>query len=409
MKFTVADLLDQLSSEEALPLAKLAKSLGISAGEEEEQLQIGIDGLERLGLIQSAEGGLRRVDQAQLIEARLRCSSKGFCFALRDDGGDDVYIRDHQLNHAWNGDRVLVQIHREGGRRRSPEGSVCCILTRQTSSLLAQVEQRDDGLVAVPLDDRLLCTIELPATDANHLERANDAVVEVVVDRFPVAQFPAVGHVARSLPIQGGEASDIDILLTKHRLHQRPAAPRATLRTPSETDRTDLTALATILVEIWQAPDAPQMAALSLETLEEGGCRLWVHAPTIAERLSIGSSLDQWLRDSGESFCLGSRWLPLLPPALAKAARFSPGSDQDALSVSLDLSADGELLHYRFCRSRIRPDGRVDDAVQGPHGAGRTESPEGSAAHAGTGAGCHGPAAAAAFGHRGGGAGPEHA
>ena len=46
--------------------------------------------------------------------ARLRCSSKGFCFAIRHDGGDDIYIRDHQLNHAWNGDRVLVRITREG-------------------------------------------------------------------------------------------------------------------------------------------------------------------------------------------------------------------------------------------------------------------------------------------------------
>ena len=73
----------------------------------------------KIGVIeQSGEGGLTRPQEGDLIDARLRCSSKGFCFAIRDDGGEDIYIRDHQLNHAWNGDRVLVRVTREGGRRR---------------------------------------------------------------------------------------------------------------------------------------------------------------------------------------------------------------------------------------------------------------------------------------------------
>ena len=75
----------------------------------------------------TSEGGLTRPQESDLIDARLRCSSKGFCFAIRDDGGEDIYIRDHQLNHAWNGDRVLVRVTREGGRRRSPEGGVQCL------------------------------------------------------------------------------------------------------------------------------------------------------------------------------------------------------------------------------------------------------------------------------------------
>jgi len=124
MKFTVAALLDQLPANEALPLSKLEKTLGLSLKEEKQQLAIAIEALERLGLVERHDEGLQRQEQAELIPARLRCSSKGFCFALREDGGEDIYIRDHQLNHAWNGDRVLVKVTREGGRRRSPEGGV---------------------------------------------------------------------------------------------------------------------------------------------------------------------------------------------------------------------------------------------------------------------------------------------
>lgn len=359
MKFTVADLLDQLSTEEVRPLARVEKALGLSLKADKQRLRIGLDGLSRLGLVEEGEEGLKRCEDPSLVPARLRCSSKGFCFALRDDGGEDIYIRDHLLNHAWNGDRVLVRITREGGRRRSPEGGVQCILERATRSLLAQVEQRDERLVAVPLDERLLTAVELPPADGVHLNPEQEAVVEVRVDRFPVAQFPPQGHVARSLPVHGGPAADLDLLLTKHGLQDRSDVPKLTLKTPAARDRLDLTALPTLLPLAWSAQEAPQLPALSLEALDDGW-RLSVHAPAIAERLGSGSSLETWLRDQGEAICLGSRWLPLLPPALARAAAFAVGKDQDAITVALELGLDGSLRHYRFSRTRIRPDAAVD-------------------------------------------------
>ena len=140
MKFTVADLLDQVPAEGSLDKAKLEKILRLTNRSEKQTLDLALHGLDRLGILNvDQEGGVSRGDSDDLVEARLRCSSKGFCFAIRDDGGDDIYIRDHQLNHAWNGDRVLVRLTREGGRRRSPEGGVQCILERSTTSLLSLI------------------------------------------------------------------------------------------------------------------------------------------------------------------------------------------------------------------------------------------------------------------------------
>ena len=354
MKFTVADLLDQLPAHEALPLAKLEKALGLSQKADKHQLQIALDGLSRLGLVDVGEAGVSRRDDPELIPARLRCSSKGFCFALRDDGGEDIYIRDHQLNHAWNGDRVLVKVTREGGRRRSPEGGVQCILERHTTSLLAQVEQQEERLVATPLDDRLLTAVELPAADATHLDAEQASVVEVQVDRYPVGQFAPQGHVARRLPVNGGEAADLDLLLTKHRLHNRPQPPRATLKALAAKERTDLTAQPSLLLEAWTGKDAPDLPALGLEE-RDGGWTLWVHTPAIAERFGYGSALDSWLRNQADAYCVGRQWLPLLSPALAKASAFKVGEVQAAVSVALELGSDGTLEHYRFCRSQIQP------------------------------------------------------
>jgi ribonuclease R len=362
MKFTVSDLLDQLSTSESLAPAQLEKALGISAAEDQQKMRIGLAALERLALVEQGEDGLRRCASADLIPARLRCSSKGFCFALRDDAGEDIYIRDHQLNHAWNGDRVLVKITREGGRRRSPEGSVQCILRRHTTRMLAHVERQGERLVAVPLDDRLLTTVALPETDASHLEQRDSHVVEVQIDRFPVAQFAPEGHVARSLPVNGGDDADLELLLVKHQLQEEGGAPRLTLKAPMEKGREDLTGLPTLILKPWQAADAPAMPALSLEA-RETGWRLWLHAPDVAERLGLATAVDTWMREQGEAFPLGRRWRPLLPQSLAKACAFAPGMEQAALSVVLELGPDGELEHYRFQLSRVRPLATLDQSA----------------------------------------------
>ena len=363
MKFTVADLLDQLPANEALPVAKLEKALGLSTKTDKEQLRIGVEGLTRLGLLDSTEAGLLRREDPELIPARLRCSSKGFCFALREDGGEDIYIRDNQLNHAWNGDRVLVKVTREGGRRRSPEGGVQCILERGTTTLLAQVEQQNERVVATPLDDRLLTAVELPAGDASYTDPEQTSVVEVAIDRFPVGQFAPQGHVARSLPVNAGEAADLELLLAKHHLSQRPAPPRATLKTLAEKERVDLTHLPVLIVEGWSGKEAPALPALTLEEREGGGHTLWVHTPAIAERIGTGNALDLWLRQQADALCLGHQWLPLLTPALAKAAAFKAGERQAAVSVALELDAEGALEHFRCCRSQIRPVACVDGAA----------------------------------------------
>ncbi|MFO8238656.1 MAG: RNB domain-containing ribonuclease, partial [Prochlorococcaceae cyanobacterium] len=347
---------------EALPLAKLEKALGLSTKIAKQQLRIALDALRKLAVVQESEAGVQRANNPELIPARLRCSSKGFCFALREDGGEDIYIREHQLNHAWNGDRVLVKVTREGGRRRSPEGGVQCILERQTPSLLAQIEQQPDRLLATPLDDRLLTSVELPASDAAHLDPDQQSVVEVVIDRYPVGQFSPQGHVARSLPVNGGEAADLELLLTKHRLNSPPAAPRASLKALSADGRQDLTAQPALLPELWAGDAAPGLPALALESHDQGWV-LWLHSPAVAERFAAAGSLDQWLRAQADALCLGRRWLPLLSPALAKAAAFSAGQEQAALSVALELDGDGRLQNYRFCRSWIKPLAGVDLAA----------------------------------------------
>lgn len=355
MKFSVAKLLSQLHPDTSTTIIQLRKKLSLSAESEKTQLDIALTALKALGLLRQQRGRIYLQPHNHLVPARLRSSSKGFCFAVREGGGGDIYIRDQHLNHAWNGDRVLVQIIREGGRRRSPEGVVQCVLERAHRTLLAIPKRSDQGLIAQPLDDRLPHPIQLPEEDGRHLEASGDGVAEVRLDRFPIAQRLAQGKIIHSLSTSGGEDQDQRLIQSKHGIFGRSARNRAVLQPLDLQQREDLRHLPTLLLEGYGVWDAPQLPALSLETTATGS-RLWVHAPALAERFAPLGYLDLWMRERGAALCTGRRWQGLASASLDKAAIFVPGEEQAAMSVALDLDADGALAGYRFCRSRIKPD-----------------------------------------------------
>ncbi len=360
---SVSSILDTLSREESLEVKKIEKILKLTKKGDKSKLDIALKALTKIGIVELNSNGefIKNNDQS-LIEARLRCSSKGYCFAIRDDGQDDIYIRDQHLNHAWNGDRVLIKILREGVRRRSPEGSVQCILGRATSSVLSLIGPEEDSLEAIPLDDRILTTISLPDEDVKYIEdRESQNLVDVKIDRYPLAQFPAQGHVVRALPLDAGFDGDKDILLSKVNITKDSAEPRIALRTPLDKQRLDLTNQQSLLFKSWEGINAPALPAISIEPYK-GGFKLWVHIPSVAERIKLGSVLDKWLREKGSAHCLGDEWIPLLTKQLIKASEFRLNETTEAISVQLEIDKDGVVEDWNFVLSYVKPVAQIGPA-----------------------------------------------
>ncbi len=353
---SVEKILDQIPQDSSIEIKKLEKILKLTKKADRINLEIALKALFKLGIILECDKGMVTLSEDNsLIKARLRCSSKGYCFAIRDDNEDDIYIRDNNLNHAWNEDRVLVRISRIGLRRRSPEGIVQCILNRRSENLLGLINQEDDEIIAKPLDDRVLTTIKLPTSDKEYLTN-NDSrnLVEVQIDRYPLAQLHAEGHVVRHLPIENNLSSDREIILTKTNLQKIHPTPRIGLKTPNVKNRVDLTNQKCLIFQGWKSLNAPQMPAIYSEPFN-GGTKLWVHVPAIAERCPLNNKLDLWLRQRSVALCLGDTWRPLLNESLTKAALFAPKVISEAISICLDIDKDGSIYNWEFSLSKIKP------------------------------------------------------
>jgi ribonuclease R len=376
MNFSIATLLSHFSDDKFLTSKILEKKLGCEDTESIHQLGIALEVLGRIGVLEKDKGKFRRLAEEDVIEAKLRCSSKGFCFAIQDQfGAEDIYVRESHLGNAWNGDRALIKVMKEGTRRRSPEGIVKLILERANPSLLARLKQPSPGkFQAVPLDDRLLCELEI-SPNGTDLSGLDENLVQVEVLRHQIGQEPAIGQVLRVLGTSAEDAAETDIVCCKHDLSPQfpekvtAAAERLPLKVSPKMakGRKDFTALTTFALaeEIGRWENA-----FSLETNSDGSWLVVVHIADVASYLEPDEYLDREARRRGAAVYLGEVFVPLVPPAVQLACALTSTTQRMAISVALSVNASGEVQNFEIHRSLVRVDhhltyGQIEEAIAG--------------------------------------------
>jgi ribonuclease R len=376
MNFSIATLLSHFFDDKLIAPKLLEKKLGCEDEDSVAQLGIVLDVLDKIGVLEKDKGKFRRLFEEDVVEAKLRCSSKGFCFAIQDqEGAEDIYVRESHLSNAWNGDRVLIKVMKEGTRRRSPEGTVKLVLERANPSVLARLKQIDGGQYrAVPLDDRLLCELEV-LSDRPETNDLAENLVQVEVLRHQIGQEAPLGRVAKVLGSSAEDASEIDIVCCKHDL--QPEFPenvtQAALKLPTKVtakmskDRQDLTALTTFALaeeeERWEN-------AFSLEVHEDGGWLAIVHIADVASYLEVDEYLDREARRRGTAVYVDRVFIPLLPPEVHLACALTSTAQRLAFSVALDVDNTGVVTGFEIYPSVVKVDhhlkfGQLEEAIAG--------------------------------------------
>lgn len=365
MEFSIATLLANFTDDKLVARKVLEKKLGCEDELSLEKLHIALEILEKIGILVKERGKYRRVVEEGLIEAKLRCSSKGFCFAIQDvEGAEDIYIRESHLSNAWNGDRVLVRVLKEGSRRRSPEGEVKLILERSNHTLLARIKQVESGFRAVPLDDRLLFELKLQ-TNGMKLDEALDHLAHVEVLRYPLAQYPPLGRVVQILGSDAEAAADIDLVTCKHDLNRNftEAVLEAATKLPKRLlkadlkNRLDLRNLFTFTITGVNGDPKVIENAFSLEKTANGYWRLGFHVTDVSHFIQPDEILDREALKRGRSVYLGELVLPMLPETVADRCSLVAGSDRLALSFLITIDPkSGEIEEWEIQPSIVNVD-----------------------------------------------------
>jgi ribonuclease R len=367
MEFSIATLLAQFVDDKLVAGKNLEKKLGCEDNESIHKLQVTLDALEKINVLVKERGKYRRIYEDKVVEAKLRCSSKGFCFAIQEEeSADDIYVRESHLSNAWNGDRVFVKIIKEGSRRRSPEGEVKLILERSNPSLLATVIENEAKYKAVPLDDRLLFELDLKEKEAD-LKAALEHLVHVTVLRYPLGQLPPLGKVTKVLGSDAEEAADVDIVSCKHDLplefpekaiKATSTLPGARIPAAEIKNRHDLRDKLTFTIESeFNLENSPWIEnAFTLEQTSLGEWQLGVHIADVAHYIEQDTILDRIARKRGVAVNLRKQVLPLFPEKVSKLCSLIPGRSRLTISVMLTIDSQGNTSEYQIIPSVISVD-----------------------------------------------------
>ena len=368
MDFSISALLSSFAEDKLVAPKALEKKLDCESPESLQQLEIALNALERVGILTKERGKYRRITEEGVVEGKLRCSSKGFCFAIQEgEEAEDIYIRESQLHSAWNGDRVLVKVTKEGRRRRSPEGEVRLILERSNPSVIAHVRQTEEGQYrAVPLDDRLLFELELqPQATGPQLEDAVDHLVHAEVLRYPLGPQLPLGRVNQILGSDAQSAADTELVFCKYDLPRhfpQPVEDEAQalplkLRKADQKNRVAFQKWFTVAIGEGSVGLASLDHAFSLDKLKDGTWRVGVHIADLQTAVLTHSALDQEARHRGTTIGLSDTLVPLFPESIAeRAGAFVEQKERLAISLVINLGTEGEVTSFEVQPSVVQTD-----------------------------------------------------
>ena len=350
--FSTSSIIDSLSHEEAIEYKKLCRLLKISKKSDKDKLDIALLALEKLEIINKNENNeYSNIKNTQHLVAKIRCSSKGYCFAVRKNCKEDIYIKDNLLNYALNGDTVLVRIIKEGYRRRSPEGIVDCILKRSNQILLAKVEIINNQTYGIPIDDRILVKIKLPQGDQKYKYNSEEKnIVKVKIDTFPIGQQEGVGHVIKELNLSKNEKLDTDFVLSKSNLDKINKTKDLKSQNLKKEKRIDLSKYNSYMFKSWNSENSPLLPLMQIErNNKEKTTKLWLHTNAVAGIVDLNSkkSLELFYEEF-ESFPLLSNWQNYLSENIISASKFNLGEKNDAISLCLTLNNDYQIINWSF-------------------------------------------------------------
>jgi ribonuclease R len=351
------------SSGSPLTDAELAQRLGV-----EEQgrsvLALALAELERDGRIVRNRAGLLLVTaRADLLSGQVQGHREGHGLLVRDDGGTDLVLDDHEMSKVLHGDRVLARMS-GSDRRGRPLGEIVEVIERRTNRLVGRLLNERGVTIVVPEDQRIQHDILVPPQAAADARHGQVVVVEII--QQPQRYVQPIGRVVEVLGQIEDPGMEIEIAVRKFAVPYQfsEAAQQQALALPAEvgaTDRRgriDLRDIPLVTIDGEDARDFDD--AVYCEPIARKGWRLIVAIADVGHYVEPGSALDQDAQVRSTSVYFPRRVIPMLPERLSNGlCSLNPLAERVAMVCDMVISAEGAIKAYQFYPALMRSQARL--------------------------------------------------
>ncbi|MCX7900786.1 MAG: ribonuclease R [Burkholderiaceae bacterium] len=359
-------LLQALANARA-PLAPAELFAQLGAPEHlRERFEAALAQLEREGrVIRNRAGLLLLAARANLLSGQVQGHREGYGFLVRDDGGPDLVLPEHEMSKVLHGDRVVARITGTDRRGRL-EGEIVEVIERRTHRLVGRLLNERGVMVVAPEDQRITHDILIPPGATLNAEPGQVVVVEIV--QQPQRHVQPVGRVVEVLGAIDDPGMEIEIAVRKFSVpYQFSAEALAAaealpdqVRPRDRKGRVDLRDVPLVTIDGEDARDFDD--AVYCEPLGRGRrkWRLVVAIADVSHYVQPGDALDVEAQLRSTSVYFPRRVIPMLPEKLSTGlCSLNPQVDRLVLVADMVVDAKGRITAYQFYPAVMRSAARL--------------------------------------------------
>ena len=342
---------------------ELADRLGIQE-QGRSVLALALAELERDGRIVRNRAGLLLVTaRADLLSGQVQGHREGHGLLVRDDGGPDLVLDDHEMSKVLHADRVLARMT-GSDRRGRPLGEIVEVIERRTNRLVGRLLNERGVTIVVPEDQRVQHDILVPPQAAAQARPGQVVVVEII--QQPQRYVQPIGRVVEVLGQIEDPGMEIEIAVRKFAVpHQfSEAALQQAQALPSEVGprdrkgRIDLRDVPLVTIDGEDARDFDD--AVYCEPIARKGWRLIVAIADVSHYVEPGTALDQEAQARSTSVYFPRRVIPMLPERLSNGlCSLNAAVERVAIVCDIVISSKGAIKAYQFYPALIRSQARL--------------------------------------------------
>ncbi len=292
-------------------------------------------------------------------------STKGEYGFIRpeEQGLEDLFVPPGMSTGAMNGDTVLYEKEKIGDNAK-----VIKIVTHAIVSFTGAVKRLNGIKYVTPLTSKIKGTFKV--IDSQTAGIKDNDLVKVEITKYlnqyaEVKIIEKVGSADSNKQIVESIVRDFGIKREfPKQVGDNVERIINNLNSFGGNQRSDFRSITTVTIDGSDAKDLDD--AISLEVLEDGNIRLYVHIADVSEYVTQYSPLDKEALRRGTSVYFPDDVIPMLPKELSNGiCSLNPNEDRLTLSVVMVIDKTGKVLDHDVTESIIRSDKRMTyDEVQ---------------------------------------------
>lgn len=306
------------------------------------------------------------VKEPEFVEGEVDFVNPRFAFIKPDpkhDLEEDVLVKEADLKHALDGDRVRIMVYPTKGNTGRLEGKVLEIVQRNRDEFVGRVEISPRFAFVVPDFKKMHHDIFIHTGDLNGAQHNQKVVVKFTEwredDKNPT------GKITRVLGKAGEHEVEIHSIMAEFGLpFEYPQAVEEEANAiPDEIpsseikNRRDMRDVPTFTIDPADAKDFDD--AISYRKLDNGNLEIGVHIADVTYYVQPKTGLEKEAYDRATSVYLVDRTIPMLPERLSNGlCSLRPNEDKLTFSCVFELDENADVLNHWIGRTVTHSDRR---------------------------------------------------